>query len=47
MDYLGLYGLAIAFAISSLVNMLLLLLFLRIKFGDLMTVPSCDRFGVS
>ncbi|EKD79502.1 MAG: integral membrane protein MviN [uncultured bacterium] len=35
MDYLGLYGLAFAFSISSLVNMLLLLLFLRIKFGDL------------
>lgn len=35
MDYLGLYGLAIAFAVSSLVTMLLLLLFLRIKFGDL------------
>ena len=35
MDYLQLYGLALAFAISSLVNMLLLLFFLRIKFGDL------------
>lgn len=35
MQYLQLYGLALAFAISSLVNMLLLLFFLRIKFGDL------------
>lgn len=35
MDYLQLYGLALAFAISSLVNMLLLVFFLRIKFGDL------------
>ena len=35
MSYLVIYGLAFAFSISSLVNMLLLLLFLRIKFGDL------------
>lgn len=35
MSYLGIYGLALAFSISSLINMLLLLLFLRIKFGDL------------
>lgn len=35
MDYLGIYGLAFAFSLSSLVNMLLLLLLLRIKFGDL------------
>lgn len=34
-NYLGLYGLALAFAISSLLNMLLLLLMLRLKFGDL------------
>ena len=34
-QYLGLYGLALAFTISSLLNMLLLLLMLRLKFGDL------------
>lgn len=34
-QYLSLYGLALAFAISSVLNMLLLLLMLRLKFGDL------------
>ncbi len=34
-QYFGLYGLALAFTLSSLLNMLLLLLMLRLKFGDL------------
>ena len=34
-DYLGLYGLALAFTVSSIMQMFLLLFFLRIKFGDL------------
>ncbi len=34
-QYMGIYGLALAFSISSLLNMLLLLGALRIKFGDL------------
>lgn len=34
-SYLGLYGLALAYSIASLFNMLVLLIVLRIKFGDL------------
>lgn len=33
--YMGIYGLALAFSITSLLSMLLLLMVLRIKFGDL------------
>lgn len=33
--YLGIYGLALAFSFSSLLNMLMLLTCLRVKFGDL------------
>lgn len=33
--YMGVYGLALAFSVSSLINMLLLLSYLRIKFGYL------------
>lgn len=35
LPYLGIYGLALAFAVTSLLNMTLLLLILRVKFGDL------------